>query len=623
MSGRCAAGRGPGRSTAVVLGKFHKGSMLLTGCILSIGLASCQLPEWQEEQDAGLTRGAVVSEHPLATAAGLGVLEAGGNAADAAVATALALAVVYPQAGNLGGGGFALCSGFERPASALDFREVAPASTRPELYLNEQGQVDTRRSVQGPLSVGVPGSPLGLYELYREYGSGNLGWPDLVAPAIRLAERGFAVDPWLARDLRRDSTRRKMNAAAHEVFYPQGEPLEAGERLVQADLAKTLLALSSGGPKGFYQGPVARAMLETLATEAVPGVGVVSEGIIELADLEAYRSAWRKPLRGRFEGYELISMPPPSSGGLVVLQTLAMIEDLPLAAEMERSEDSAHGLRWSEALTHWFIEALRRSFADRAEHMGDPDFHDVPVEALLSREWILARRASIGARADLEVGAWVEPNRPESKETTHLSVVDASGAAVSMTTTLNGSFGSGILVDGAGFLLNNELDDFSIQAGVPNQFGLVGNQANAIRGGKRPLSSMSPTIVRNADGRLRLVVGSPGGPRIITSVTQVLLRTLLFGEDLRDAIEANRLHQQWRPEATRFEAEQGGGPQAELLDALRERGHPLEVVDRRYGSVQGIWIDDRGEPHAVSDTRRGGAGGVVGKGVQAPALPPE
>ena len=314
-------------------------------------------------------------------------------------------------------------------------------------------------------------------------------------------------------------------------------------------------------------------------------------------------------------------MPPPSSGGLVILQALAMIEGLPVAGAMAENESGPQGQRLGELMSHWCIEALRRSFADRAEHMGDPDYHAVPVEDLISMEWVQARRASIGSRADLEVGAWVEPPPVESKETTHLSVVDSTGGAVSLTTTLNGSFGSGILVPGAGFLLNNELDDFAIQAGVPNQFGLIGNSANAIEPGKRPLSSMSPTIVRDEDGSVRLVLGSPGGPRIITAVFQVLLRVLLLEESLLEAVAASRLHQQWSPQATRFEALEGGGPSEAVLEALEARGHPLEVVRGRFGSVQAIWIDYLGEPTAVSDTRRGGAAGVQGRGVQAPALP--
>lgn len=588
---------------------------------LGLLLAACAAPSGAERGAPALLAGAVVSEHPLATAVGLEVLEAGGNAADAAVATALALAVVYPQAGNLGGGGFALFADGGGATTALDFREVAPAGADPGLYLDGAGEVVGQRSITGPLAVGVPGSPAGLHELAGRHGAGRLGWAELCAPAVRLAREGFPVDPWLERTLRSPEIEARMNAAARALLYPGGRPLRAGEVLVQPELARTLERLAAEGPEGFYRGPVARALLDTLAREPVPGGGDPEDGAISAADLEAYRPVWRSPLRGRFQGSELVAMPPPSSGGLVVLQTLAILDGLPLGGEVRAAREA--GLRGgvTGTLAHWWIEALRGSFADRAEHMGDPDFHAVPASELLSAEWILERRSGIGARADLEVGPWAPPP-PESPQTTHLSVIDSDGNAVSLTTTLNSSFGSGILVPGAGFFLNNELDDFAIAAGVPNQFGLVGNEANAIRPGKRPLSSMSPMIVRDDRGAVQLVLGSPGGPRIITAVTQVLLRVLLLEEDLHDAVRAARLHQQWRPEATWFEARHGGGWEESVLRELERRGHPIELVERHLGSVQAIGVGPGGEPVPVSDPRRGGAGGVTGRGVQAPAPVP-
>ena len=584
---------------------------------------SCQADKPETFTTVGVQAGAVVSEHPLATAVGLEILERGGNAADAAVGTALTLAVVYPQAGNLGGGGFAIVAMEGQPPEALDFREVAPRKTNPALYLDEEGDFVPKRSLEGPLAVGVPGSPAGLFELHRKYGSGLLTWEQLVEPALLLARDGFDVDPWLARDLTRESTRARMNGAAREIFYPRGASLAAGDRLVQSDLARTLSALAENGPDGFYRGAVADALLRAIETEQIPGAGLAGEGALDRKDLERYEPKWRKPLIGSFQGAELIAMPPPSSGGLVILQTLAMLEGLPLQAEVQigRTDDLRGAL--TERMAHWWIEALRRSFADRAEHMGDADYHDVPMQQLLSPEWTLERRASISNRADLNVAPWVAAPPVESKETTHLSVVDRDGSAVSMTTTLNGSFGSGILVRGAGFLLNNELDDFAIQAGVPNQFGLIGSQANAIEGGKRPLSSMAPMIVRDGRGRLMMVLGSPGGPRIITSVIQVVLRVLLLEQGLPAAIRAVRLHQQWRPEETFLEGQQGGGWDPALVRGLRGRGHPVEVQERRFGSVQGILIAPDGWPTASSDPRRGGAAGVEGRGVQAPALPPK
>jgi gamma-glutamyltranspeptidase/glutathione hydrolase len=590
--------------------------ILAFGALLCAG--ACQLPEVKVFEAPRVTRGAVVSEHPLATGAGLEILSAGGNAADAAVATALALAVVYPQAGNLGGGGFAVWAGFRDAPQALDFREVAPRSADPGLYLDAEGRFVPERSVAGPLAVGVPGSPLGLHTLFRKRGSGRLSWAEVVAPALRLAREGFEVDPWLAWDLREEGLRERMNAAARAIFYPAGQALRAGQQLVQPELAGTLEAYAARGPAAFSAGPIAEALVATLQREPVPAGGAANSGRIELADLRAYEVTWPTPLIGRFQGSELIAMPPPSSGGLVVLQVLAILEGLPLGSELNRAKECG---AVSELMAHWWIEALRKAFADRAEHMGDPRFHPVPVEQLLSAEWVLERRSSIGPRADLEVSAWVPPPPVESRQTTHLSVVDEEGLAVSLTTTLNGSFGSGIVVPGYGFLLNNELDDFAIQAGAPNQFGLVGSRANAILPGKRPLSSMSPMLVRDDRGAVRLVLGSPGGPRIITSVFQVLVRVLLFEQGLHEAVRAARLHQQWRPETTLFESSQGGGWDATLVEALRARGQPVEVVERRFGSVQAISIDRAGRPLATSDPRRGGAAGVEGYGVQAPSLP--
>jgi len=598
---------------------------LRAGVLLGLALlAACSAPVERESfAPARIQRGAVVSEHPLATAAGVEVLELGGNAADAAVATALALAVVYPQAGNLGGGGFALWASYGEDPVALDFREVAPRRSRPELYLDDEGEFVDARSITGPLAVGVPGSPEGLYRLYEERGSGLVSWERLVAPAIALARDGFEVDPWLEGTLGSPSIAGRMNVAGRERFYPLGAPLRAGQLLVQADLARTLEAYSEEGPAAFYGGWIAEALVRAIETEQIPGAGIALDGALDLDDLAAYRVVWREPLRGRFQGKELIAMPPPSSGGIVVLQTLSVLDGLPLGGEVLAARET--GLRGgvTATLAHWWIEALRAAFADRATHMGDPDYYDVPMEELLSAEWILQRRVAIGPRANLDVAAWAQTPPPESPQTTHLSVIDVDGNAVSLTTTLNSSFGSGILVRDAGFFLNNELDDFSIAAGVPNQYGLVGSQANALLAGKRPLSSMSPMIVRDDRGAVVLVLGSPGGPRIITAVIQVLLRVLLLEEDLHDAVRAPRLHQQWRPLETWFESTQGGGWDAALLDELAARGQPIEIVERQIGSVQAIAVDELGNPIATSDPRRGGAAGVTGRGVQSPAPAPD
>lgn len=591
----------------------------LAACGISVALlfaASCASNGESSDRN-GIERGAVASEHPLATAVGLEVLERGGNAADAAVATAFALAVVYPQAGNLGGGGFALWVPARGEPLALDFREVAPASALVARYLDDDGRAVPDRSRRGPLSVGVPGSPSGLFELHRSCGSGRFSFQELIEPAVTLARDGFAVDPWLAVHLRENADDPMWNDAARELFYPGGRALDEGALFRQPALADTLERLGRGGPDAFYTGSIAAAVVRELDAVIVPGLEARLGGSVDLTDLANYAPRRREPLRGWFLGHEIFSMPPPSSGGIVVLQTLAVLEGLPLEAELARGEDGTPTVR----MLHWWIEALRGSFADRAEHLGDPDHVSVPVGDLLSPAWIARRRSEIGERARIDVAPWAPPAL-ESTETTHLSVVDRKGNAMSLTTTLNGRFGSGILVRDAGFLLNNELDDFAIQSDAPNMYGLLGSAANVIAPNKRPLSSMTPTIVRSPDGRPELVLGSPGGPRIITSVVQVLLRVLVLEEDLRTAIDAPRLHQQWSPAATWFEASFNGGFDALTIAGLEARGHPYELVDRRLGSVQAILIDASGAPTAYSDPRRSGAAGVEDVGVAEPARPP-
>ena len=404
------------------------------------------------------------------------------------------------------------------------------------------------------------------------------------------------------------------NPAARAIFQPAGRPLAEGERLVQPDLARLLEALAQGGPRAFYTGAYAELCVREVARLA--SAVELAEPWITKHDLETYQPVWRQPLRGWFRGHEIIAMPPPSSGGIILLQALAVLEGLPLEAERaaalaerelrgadlsERGYGPAFGI--DERLLHWWIEVLRWTFAGRAQYMGDPDFVEVPVAELLSPEWIAACRVGIGESA----APGLQPSLPEpqleSAETTHVSVIDADGNAVSLTTTLNSAFGSCAVVPGAGYLLNNEMDDFALAATVPNQFGLVGSGANQIAGGKRPLSSMTPTVVRDGGHAVSLVIGSPGGPRIISSVLGVLLRTLAFGEDLESAVRAPRVHQQWRPEWTEFEP----GWDAELLELLRtRRGHDARAVERRWGSVQAIEIPLGGEPVGVSDPRRSG-----------------
>jgi len=538
--------------------------------------------------------GMVVSEHPLATEVGVRILEQGGNAVDAAVATALALAVVYPQAGNLGGGGFAVWVAHD-PAVAprfLDFRETAPAACVPALFLDDAGLPVPERSLELGPGVGVPGSPAGLWTLQQELG--RLSFVEVAAPAIELARAGFEVDRFLAAELLEQRAKLARHAGARALFFVGERPLSAGERLLQPELAATLERYAAEGPEAFYRGATARALVAELARSA----GVMTE-----ADLAGYRARWREPLRGWFRGLEIVTAPPPSSGGIVLLQVLAILDGFPLDEErmQVRAEEPGNEVGLSGRALHWWIEALRLAFADRAEHLGDPDHVDVPVAQLLAPEHVTALRVAIGEQANPRVrSAPLAPAR-EGGETTHLSVLDAEGNAVSLTTTLNTSFGSGIVARGTGVLLNNELDDFSIVAGTPNTFGLVGGGANQLAPLRRPLSSMTPVIVRDGGQVVRYVLGSPGGPRIITSVLGVLLRLIVHEQELAAAVAAPRLHQQWSPTRTRLEP----GWDPTTRQALLDRGHELEDC-APFGHVQAIAVEIGGEPVGVSDPRGGG-----------------
>jgi gamma-glutamyltranspeptidase/glutathione hydrolase len=557
-------------------------------------------------------RAMVVAESELAAAVGARVLARGGNAADAAVATALALAVVLPQAGNLGGGGFALWVPGEGEPAAFDFRERAPAAAEPGLYVDAEGRPDPLLLQRGALAVAVPGTPAGLHELFVVLGSGRLTFAELVAPAIELARAGFEVDAWLAEDLRDAQLRARLQAqpGAAALFYPGGAPLAVGQRLVQPELAVTLERYARSGPAGFYRGQTAGALLAELAEVARADGRRSLRGTVTADDLADYEPVPRTALRGWFRGREVITMPPPSSGGIILLQVLAVLDGFPLHAASEarladlQSEGRAPGLAdpggLDERILHWWIEALRRSFRLRASEMGDPDVAPVEVERMLAPGWVARTRMGIGESVQAEPPG-VELR--EGEDTTHVSVLDAEGNAVSLTTTLNGTFGSGILVRGAGFLLNNEMDDFSLGGDVPNQFGLLGGEANRVAGGKRPLSSMMPTVLRDGRHGVSLVIGAPGGPRIITAVIGVTLRTLVFGQGLEEAVAAPRFHQQWAPAWTEFEP---GWPE-DLLEALRRRGHDARAVERRWARVQAIAVAPDGGVTGVSDPRGGGA----------------
>lgn len=497
--------------------------------------------------------GMVVSDAPIAAQVGLDVLRGGGNAVDAAVAVAFALAVVYPQAGNIGGGGFAVLRLADGTEASLDFRETAPAAAHRDMYLDAEERV-TKDARVGHRSAGVPGSVAGLWELHRRHGTRP--WAELVAPAIRLAEEGFPVDEMLRRDVEAYRDRLAANAASAALLLPGGEVPEVGAILTNPDLAATLRRIAEGGADEFYRGRTA----ELLVAEMRRG-----GGIIAAEDLASYRAVWREPIVFSYRGLRVISMPPPSSGGVTLALLCGILEGLDLAA-----------LGWhSPAHLHLLVEAMRRAYADRNAYLGDPDFVEVPTAAFLSAARAARHLAGID-RGRATPSAEIRPEArplPDRPETTHFGVVDAHGNAVALTTTINDIFGASVTVTGAGFLLNDEMDDFAAAPGTPNMFGLVQAEANAIAPGKRPLSSMTPTIVLDAERRPLVIVGGRGGSRIITGVLQVLSNVVDFGMPVDDAVHAPRLHHQHLPDVVVYEA---GGFTPEQLAGLEALGHRLE-----------------------------------------------
>jgi gamma-glutamyltranspeptidase/glutathione hydrolase len=522
----------------------------------------------------------VVSEHRLATDAGIEVLRAGGNAVDGACATAFALAVVYPVAGNLGGGGFLLYRDPSGEVQSIDFRERAPAGARRDMFLDAQGEFVEERATLGHLAAGVPGSVAGLHSAHQR--CGKLPWKRVLAPAIRLAREGFAVDPLLADDVARHAKKFARFAASRAAFLPGGEPLRAGQIWTQPDLARTLERIAERGAAGFYRGEVA----ECIAAEMRRG-----GGLITTADLAEYRARWREPVSGSYRGYRIHGMAPPSSGGVLLLQMLGVLEHHDLAA-------LGHG---SARYVHLLAEVMGHAYADRATHLGDPDHWKVPTRWLHSAGRVSEIAAGIDlARRNPAAGCGAPPR--ESKQTTHLSAVAPDGGAVSLTTTINTGYGCKVVVAGAGFLLNNEMDDFSAKPGTANSYGLIGAEANAIAPGKRMLSSMTPTIVER-DGELRIVVGTPGGSRIITSVLQVMLNLIDHEMGLAEAVAARRIHHQWRPDRIDYERGALSPDTRALLEAM---GYELRRLRGTMCSVQAITRDAKGRLRGFGDLRRGG-----------------
>jgi gamma-glutamyltranspeptidase/glutathione hydrolase len=496
--------------------------------------------------------GMVVAQEKIGARIGADILQQGGNAVDAAVATGFALAVTYPRAGNIGGGGFMIIHSAERHEDvAIDYRETAPAAATRDMFLGTDGKPDIARSRDSALSIGVPGTVAGLALALEKYGSGRFTLADLLKPAIALARDGFVIADDMADTLPGIARRLARWPASAKVFSrADGTSLREDDRLVQADLAATLSAIATQGPRGFYQGPVA----EKLAA-AVREAG----GIMTVDDLKSYQPVVRAPVRGSYRGFEIISMPPPSSGGVVLLETLNILEGFPIP-------DMKQG---TAASLHVMIEALKRAYADRARYLGDPDFISAPVATLMSKQYAARQRASIDLdRATPWTDALSATPPREGSNTTHFSVVDSRGNAVSNTYTLNFPYGVGLIADGTGVLLNNELDDFTAAPGASNAFGLVGFEANLPGPGKRPLSSMSPTIVLK-DGKPVLVTGSPGGSRIISTVLQVIVNVLDYHMDVAAAVAAPRLHHQWLPDEVRIER----GFADETIAALKAKGH--------------------------------------------------
>jgi gamma-glutamyltranspeptidase / glutathione hydrolase len=562
---------------------------------LALVVAFCA-PAAAQEQRRGYTPPAADSIHPIVaehgmvvaqekTAARIGadILKRGGNAIDAAVATGFAMAVTYPRAGNLGGGGFMVIHSAERHEDvAIDYRETAPAATTPRIFLGSDGKPDTAKSRDSALGIGVPGTPAGLALALAKYGSGKFTLADLLQPAIDLARNGFPVTDDGA-DTLPDWHRRlaRWPSAAKIFSRADGTSLREGDTLLQTDLAATLSTIATQGPRGFYEGAVAEKLVKAIGEAG---------GIMTLDDLKSYQPVIRQPVHGSYRGYDIVSMPQPSSGGVVLVETLNILEGFPMQ-DMKRG--SAPSL-------HVMIEAMKRAYADRARYLGDPAFVSAPVATLITKEYAAKQRASI----DLDKATpWTDalsavPPR-EGSNTTHFSVVDSRGNAISNTYTLNFSYGVGLVAEGSGVLLNNELDDFTAAPGASNAYGLVGFEANLPGPGKRPLSSMSPTIVLK-DGQPVLVTGSPGGSRIISTVLQVILNVLDYNLDVAAAVAAPRLHHQWLPDEVRIER----GFAEDTLAELRAKGHRV-VEPMGQTSANSIAVTPNGLLGAPDPRTRG------------------
>ena len=522
--------------------------------------------------------GMVASEQGLATQVGLDILKQGGNAIDAAVAVGFALAVVLPNAGNIGGGGFMVLHDDKTGKDvAIDFREIAPAKASRDMYLNNQGNVIDGKSLFTHDASGVPGTVAGMEYALKKWGTMPLS--KVLEPAIKLADKGFIVSDVLAQTLKEEKSTLGKWSSSKAIFFKNGEPLKSGDLLVQKDLAKSLRLIAKQGAKAFYQGEIATKIAKEMQSHG---------GTMTLEDLKAYKVVERQPIIGDYRGYKVVTMPPPSSGGVHLIEILNMLEHYPIKEDGVNSAKNIHHM----------AESMKLAYADRSEYLGDPDFVKIPVTGLTSKAYANERVKTIDDNK-ARLSSTIKPGKPqpyESDQTTHFSVMDKAGNAAAVTYTLNLNFGSGIVVEGTGILLNNEMDDFSVKPGVPNAFGLVGGTANAIEAKKRPLSSMTPTIVMK-NNKPWLVTGSPGGARIITTVLQSVVNTIDHEMNPAEAIITPRVHHQWLPDELRVEA----GISPDTIKLLQDKGHKV-VTKAPMGRIQIIQADDSGF-YGYSDPR--------------------
>ncbi|GAB1348424.1 gamma-glutamyltransferase [Ignavibacteriales bacterium] len=524
--------------------------------------------------------GMVVSADSIATEVGISILRSGGNAIDAAVGVGFALAVTYPVAGNIGGGGFMVIRLEKGDEITLDYREKAPAMATRDMYLDSSGNFIESLAQDGILAGGVPGSVSGMLTALDKFGT--MKREQVIGPALKLAKEGFYLSIPTANSFKKYNKSFNRYPSTAKIFTKNGEPLEENELFIQTDLARSLELIIKEGTKGFYSGETAEKITAHMKKE---------HGLISLDDLAKYETVLRKPVTGSYKGYKIISMPPPSSGGVALIQLLNILENVDLTALGHSSPEYLHNL----------VEAMRRVYADRSEYLGDPDFYKVPMKELISKEYAKKLFKTISNRAtpSNEVKPGLEIHK-ESLETTHYSVIDRWGNAVSVTTTINSGYGSKLVIEGTGFFLNNEMDDFSAKPGVPNQFGLLGSEANSISAGKRMLSSMTPTIVLK-DNSPFLILGSPGGSTIITSVLQVILNVIDFGYDVRAAVDAPRIHHQWFPDLVAME---DGVLDHHAKESFMNMGYEIKDISH-LGLIEAILIDQKSGKISGASDRRG------------------